>query len=52
VQDSRGSPKTIFVAATEKVKGTTDSKYAEVFFQTLPDATSVTVITRRIREED
>lgn len=51
-QDGRGWEQTHFSAATYRISGTTDWQYVEVVFQTLPDATSVSVIARRIGEED
>lgn len=50
VQDARGWTETHSAAATEKIKGTTDWQYVELIYETLPDATAVNVIARRIGE--
>jgi len=46
-QDARGWSQTKSASATERVKGTTDWKYVEVIYETLPDAKAVNVLVRR-----
>ncbi len=48
VQDGRGWNVTHSALSTERVTGTTDWQYVETIYETLPDATSATVIARRI----
>jgi alpha-N-arabinofuranosidase len=51
IQDGRGWSISHSAEETESISGTNDWKYVEVIYKTLPDASAVRVIARRIGEE-